>query len=199
MVTLIPRGATSPANSTVKRSTTNRPRKSWCAHRVVSKPTLSDRIFRVLYRPCRNEPKRGLQIWIKIDAGMNSGLRLQGDVALLTGTVKRLGRHVASDHRKWTQLNRKVTTPAACFNVWSFGERKRTETRESCLHSTSRAAMTCEPRNESTSNLTRDFQELRYAVDGNQLVHREKRDKVGLLPNGRSNFATWGSLHDRSG
>jgi len=154
MVTLIPRGATSPANSTVKRSTTNRPRKSWCAHRVVSKPTLSDRIFRVLYRPRRNEPKRGLQIWIKIDAGMNSGLRLQGDVALLTGTVKRLGRHVASDHRKWTQLNRKVTTPAACFNVWSFGERKRTETRESCLHSTSRAAMTCEPRNESTSNLT---------------------------------------------
>src|SRR5215469_9819444 len=71
---------------------TNRPRKSWCAHRVVSKPTLSDRIFRVLYRPRRNEPKRGLQIWIKIDAGMNSGLRLQGDVALLTGTVKRLGR-----------------------------------------------------------------------------------------------------------
>jgi hypothetical protein len=35
-------------------------RKSWCAHRVVSKRTLSDRIFRVLYVPRGNKPKNGI-------------------------------------------------------------------------------------------------------------------------------------------
>ena len=36
-----------------------------------------------------------LRTWIKGDAGMNSRLRLQGRVALVTGAAKRLGRHVA--------------------------------------------------------------------------------------------------------
>jgi hypothetical protein len=40
-------------------------RKSWCAHRVVSKHTLSDRIFRVFYGPRGSKPKTGLQIDLK--------------------------------------------------------------------------------------------------------------------------------------
>src|SRR5215467_8175315 len=40
-------------------------RKSWCAHRVVSKRALSDRIFRVLYGPRGSKPKNGLQIDLK--------------------------------------------------------------------------------------------------------------------------------------
>src|SRR6516164_61428 len=35
-------------------------RKSWCAHRVVSKHTLSDRILRVLYGPPGSKPKNGI-------------------------------------------------------------------------------------------------------------------------------------------
>jgi hypothetical protein len=39
------------------------------------------------------------------------------------------------------------------------------------------------------SNLTRDFQELRYAADGNQLVHKERtREAVGLS---RKEEAIW--------